>query len=673
MSIAAPPVALTRPVASTAVQESQAYRRDIDGLRAIAVLAVLVFHAFPSQLSGGFVGVDVFFVISGFLITKVILGALEKDRFSVLEFYVRRVRRIFPALLVVLLACLGFGWTALLAEDLAHLSKHIVGGATFLANIFLWSESGYFDKASAFKALLHLWSLGIEEQFYLAWPLLLAAAWRCGVSVRWLMALTALLSFAVNVLGVARHPVATFYSPASRAWELLAGALAAQFAGSSGSLRCGTQPDDAMSVAAPSANWRASASSMLGALLIAFCVFYLDAGRQFPGWWAVLPVLGAVLVLMAGPGAWLNRRLLSTPVMVGIGLISYPLYLWHWPLLTLVRGSLENGDTPAVRLLLVAASFVAAFLTWHLVERPLRFGGQGRGKALLLCVGMLAVAVLAAATYARGGVPSRYPSIIQNATQYDLDGYRAALRNRRCFMDLDQDATQYAAESVDAAPVSAPLWTLWGDSGAATLYPGLRTLATQSGKFRLAQFTSSLCPPMLGYESSSNAACRRNNDWTIAKLAQLKPDVVLLSGIWSSYDKSRLAGTIAALRAAGVGKVIVLGPAPTWKDTPSHIIFNLWKLDPLHRVPSARLDYAKYGAGEDSASGSFAAERAVREIARQSGASYVSLLDALCDARGCLMRESDRSGNAFYLDIVHLNKTGSDFTMRAVAGELRVE
>ncbi|RYG05636.1 MAG: acyltransferase, partial [Burkholderiales bacterium] len=182
---------MVQPRTAAAGYEATLYRRDIDGLRAIAVLAVLVFHAFPSALTGGFVGVDVFFVISGFLITKVILGALEKGRFSVLDFYVRRVRRIFPALAVVLLACFAFGWSALLAEDLAHLSKHIVGGATFLANIFFWSESGYFDKASEFKPLLHLWSLGIEEQFYLAWPLLLAAAWRRGVSVRWLMALTA--------------------------------------------------------------------------------------------------------------------------------------------------------------------------------------------------------------------------------------------------------------------------------------------------------------------------------------------------------------------------------------------------------------------------------------------------------------------------------------------------
>ena len=322
--------------------------------------------------------------------------------------------------------------------------------------------------------------------------------------------------------------------------------------------------------------------------------------------------------------------------------------------------------------MLLGASFVAAFLTWRFVERPLRFGSRERGKALLLCVAMLAVAVVAAFTYLRGGVPSRYPAIIQNATQYDLEGYRAELRNRTCFMDLGQNATQYVPECVDNAPGAMPLWVLWGDSGAATLYPGLRTLATESGKFRLGQFTSSSCPPLLGYESTANPLCRTNNDWTIEKLGQLKPEVVLLSAIWSSYDNSRLASTIARLKAAGVGKVIVLGPAPAWKDTPSRIIFNLWKSDPMHRMPPARLDYAKYGLGEDSASGSFAAEKAVREAAAKSGAGFVSLLDALCDAEGCLMRESVRSGQAFYLDIVHLNKTGSDFTIRAVAGALGI-
>ena len=651
------------------------YRRDIDGLRAIAVLAVLVFHAFPAHLNGGFVGVDVFFVISGFLITKVIIGALESGSFSVADFYARRIRRIFPALVIVLAACFLFGWKTLLADDLAHLSKHIVGGATFLSNIFLWSESGYFDKASEYKPLLHLWSLGIEEQFYMIWPLILGLGWRRGLSVRWLIGGAALLSFLVNIAWVGSHPVATFYSPLSRAWELLIGALAAQMTGAGANMPawlarlCGRKAGSGGTVA-PSFS---SMMSVLGLLMIAFAAGWLDPQRAFPGGWALLPVLGTALILMAGPAAWLNRKVLAHPAMVAVGLISYPLYLWHWPLLTLVRGAVPDGDSAVVRLLLLSASFVLAWATYQLVEKPLRFGTYRREKVALLCVAMAAVAVVAAVTYEREGIPSRYPEIIQTATQYDLEGYRAALRNRKCFMDLDQDALQYSAECVD--PGDAPLWVLWGDSGAATLYPGFQALAARSGKFRMAQFTSSSCPPMIGYESTANPACRRNNDWTFDSVKRLAPDVVMLSAIWGAYDKVRLPATIARLREAGVKKVIILGPMPAWKDTPSRIIFNMWKSDPLHRLPPARLDYVRYGLGEDDGAhgGAIVAETALREMARQTGASYVSILGAMCNAEGCLMRESARSGDAFYLDIVHLNKTGSEFAVNALAGELGID
>lgn len=210
MNSSVPASAKATTLAGERHQSHISYRRDIDGLRAIAVLAVLVFHAFPTALPGGFVGVDVFFVISGFLITKVILTNLERGSFTLGDFYVRRVRRIFPALLVVLVACLAFGWKTMLAEDLTQLAKHVFGGATFSSNLLLWKEAGYFDKASEAKPLLHLWSLGIEEQFYLAWPVLMWLAWRQRVSPAILIGLTALASFLLNVAEVRTNPTATF-------------------------------------------------------------------------------------------------------------------------------------------------------------------------------------------------------------------------------------------------------------------------------------------------------------------------------------------------------------------------------------------------------------------------------------------------------------------------------
>jgi peptidoglycan/LPS O-acetylase OafA/YrhL len=651
------------------------YRRDIDGLRAIAVLGVLIFHAFPTYLTGGFVGVDVFFVISGYLISKVIVTALERGDFSVAEFYVRRIRRIFPSLLVVLVFCLAFGWKTLLAEDLEQLAKHVFGGATFSSNLFLWHEAGYFDKASESKPLLHLWSLGIEEQFYVVWPLVLWFAWRSKLSLLPVVCVVAAASFVLNVTGLAVHPTATFYSPLSRAWELLIGAGLSQL--SSRAEHATRQRFvgwfSKAGLARPAV---LTGASVLGLALIVFSAFFLDSSRAFPGWWALLPTLGAALIIAAGPDAGINRKILSSRAFVAVGLISYPLYLWHWPLLTLVRNALLDGGSATVRLALLLVSLILAWITYQFVEKPFRLGKHVGLKVTLLCGLMIFVACLAGFTVLRGGVPSRYPEIIQRATEYDLAGYRAALRDRKCFMEPGQDFTSYAAECVDGG--SQPLWLLWGDSGAATLYPGLRGLSDRSGAFRLAQFTSSACPPILGGANSDNPSCKANNEWTLDTIKKLRPQVVVVSAIWGEYDRSRLAETIAAIRQLGVRRVIIVGPAPTWKDTPSHIVFNVWKEDPLHRVPPARLNYQKYGLGQGaSIAGSpdikaSSAEASLEELAAKSGASYISVFEVLCNDDGCLMRKSDKSGDAFYLDIVHLNPRGSDFVVRALAKQLGI-
>jgi len=203
------------------------YRPDIDGLRAIAVLAVVLYHAFPSALPGGFVGVDIFFVISGYLISTIIAGGLQTGQFSFATFYARRVKRIFPALLLVLGATIAAGWYVLMSDEYTELGKQVTGGAGFVSNFLLWSGSGYFDSTAETKPLLHLWSLGIEEQFYIFWPLLLWAAYRCRFNVYAVAGLLALLSMGLNLALVKTHPVATFYSPLSRCWELFAGAMLA--------------------------------------------------------------------------------------------------------------------------------------------------------------------------------------------------------------------------------------------------------------------------------------------------------------------------------------------------------------------------------------------------------------------------------------------------------------
>jgi peptidoglycan/LPS O-acetylase OafA/YrhL len=294
------------------------YRADIDGLRAVAVLAVIAYHLNPKRLTGGFVGVDVFFVISGYLITSILLSELQRDKFSYLQFYVRRIRRLFPALLVVMGTVLVAGWCLLLPNELAQLGKHVVAGMLFVSNLVLWSEAGYFDVASAHKPLLHLWSLGVEEQFYIVSPIVLAGSWRLGwCRIRWLIA-GLLCSLAICWVLSVGDASAAFYMPFARFWQPMVGVLLALFVfrnkvifGGSALLRHG--------------------SSAAGAALIAGSVVLLDSQSACPWMRAALPTVGAALLIASGPQAVVNRYILSRKPFVLVGLISYPLYLWHWP------------------------------------------------------------------------------------------------------------------------------------------------------------------------------------------------------------------------------------------------------------------------------------------------------------------------------------------------------
>lgn len=628
------------------------YRRDIDGLRAFAVLAVVIFHAFPNYVPGGYVGVDVFFVISGYLITMVIIGDLKAERFSIANFYVRRVRRIFPALTLMLAATLAFGWKTILAEDLQQLAKHVFGGATFSSNFVLLTESGYFDKVSEAKPLLHLWSLGVEEQFYIVWPLLLAWAWRRRTYVPLLIGFILAASFALNVLMVGSHPTATFYSPLSRAWELLAGATVAVFSGRFAAI----------------AIRRRDVMSWLGIVALCASVALLDNARRFPGWWALLPVVGSCLIIASGSQAILNRIALSGRFMVGVGLISYPLYLWHWPLLTLGRGLLPDSGSGRFGLLL--ASFALAILTYWFVEKPLRSGGKGPAKALALGGLMLGIAVAGATVFHGGGFPSRYPEIIQAATAYDLAGFRSGIRWKQCFIEFGEGPQEFAPECVE--PGTSPLVGLWGDSGAASLYPGLRALAADAGNFRIIQTTSSVCPPLAAYTSAGRPACHSINIEALKLIRANAPDVMILAAIWQAYDRQLLGATIAKLREYGVRRVILIGPLPAWKAPPNGIVLKNWQDDPLHRLPPARLDYEKYGRFEQTSSRSALVEAELRLVAESAGAEYVSATAAVCKDNECLMRASDQSGASFYLDETHLNPTGSVDFMKRIASQLKL-
>lgn len=457
------------------------YRADIDGLRAVAVLSVVGFHAFPFWIQGGFIGVDIFFVISGFLISTIIFENLHRDSFSFVEFYGRRIRRIFPALIVVLTASLVFGWFVLLSDEYKQLGKHIAGGAGFIQNFLLWRESGYFDNAAETKPLLHLWTLAIEEQFYIVWPLVLWFAWKKRFNLLTIAIAVAIISFALNIGKVHSDAVAAFYSPQTRFWELMAGSILAYIR-----LYKQNTIDAWLSAVIFEKSSDASSAtvnniqSLLGAALIGAGILVIKKEFSFPGWWAVLPILGAVFIISAGPHAWINRKFLSRKILVWFGLISFPLYLWHWPLLSFAR-ILENG-TPSreIRIAAVLISIVLSWLTYRLIERPVRFGQHGRSKTITLVVLMVVVGYVGYNTYERDGLPFRFISKQSVTLESGMDGGAGIALNNDCGLQED-DKKFFASCKRDSR--QAPIYALLGDSKAGALYEGLVRTSNEDGRW----------------------------------------------------------------------------------------------------------------------------------------------------------------------------------------------
>jgi len=344
------------------------HRPDIDGLRAIAILSVLGFHAFSSVFPGGFVGVDIFFVISGYLISGILLRGLEGNRFQISTFYARRIKRIFPALALVLLATGIAGWYLLLADEFRALAKETAAGAGFVANITYWKETGYFDQANALKPLLHLWSLGVEEQFYLVWPLLLAITWKRRMNPLAVTSALLLVSFILNVARVRNHEAATFYLITFRFWELALGGTYACWEVRRAH-RSDVPPQRSFTKDVPAVSNTLAACGLF-ALLVS--IVLLHSTLLWPGWWAVPPTAGSLMLIAAGPNAWVNRNVLAARPMVFVGLISYPLYLWHWPLLSFSRIVNTEATTALMNSLLLLLAGLLAWLTYKFVERPVR-------------------------------------------------------------------------------------------------------------------------------------------------------------------------------------------------------------------------------------------------------------------------------------------------------------
>ena len=491
------------------------------------------FHFFPSKFKGGFIGVDIFFVISGYLITGLILNQLNHEKFNFLEFYSKRIRRIFPSLILVLSASFCFGWFFLLTEDYALLGKHLAGGAGFVSNFLLWNESGYFDNIAEKKPLLHLWSLGVEEQFYIIWPILLWIGWRLKVNLLVIMVVLSSASFYLNLKGVEANLTATFYSPQTRFWELMAGSILAWSATYTTQLKFKyksfSEFKDVQKIIA-------NLVSILGASLIILGLFNINRQTLFPGWWALYPVLGGVAVIAAGQRAIINKFFLSNNIAVWFGLISYPLYLWHWALLAFFR--IFDGEMPSwnIRIAIIFASILLAWITYRFVEKPLRFGGSCKNKNLILVLLMTAVGCIGFYIYKHDGLANRsYPEkFLKYSASIVLPDKRSECFNIEYAYKTNGDWFCSLGSQQSVASYFA-----YGDSHAASLIPVLDKYG-KAHNVKILMNGSAGCPPLLGIQAMEGDDieknnCLKKNERIFNYVVMNKIPNVILAGFWTYY------------------------------------------------------------------------------------------------------------------------------------------
>jgi peptidoglycan/LPS O-acetylase OafA/YrhL len=613
-----------------------AYRPDLDGLRGIAVAAVTAYHLNAHWAPGGFVGVDVFFVLSGFLIARLIAADLEAGRFTLIGFYERRIRRIVPALVFVLACCTVVALFVLLPNELENYASSLRAAALSISNFWLLNHAGYFDPAAGEQPLLHTWSLGVEEQFYLLFPLILASAFRwirpwVGALIWILLA----LSLALNVALMPNYDKTAFYLIFSRAWELLIGSI----------LGLGFVPEARSSL-------QREMGGVLGLLAIAVAVYAYDSTTPFPGVAAVLPCIGAALVIWAGQGSTLVARLLSVRPLVFLGLISYSLYLWHWPLIAFIRVSTNAVLSPAMQVAVACASLLLATLTWWFVEKPFRRrGASGLSARTIFWSGGLGIGLLTACGLGivmLHGMPQRYSKEVLDLADGARD--RSPLR-RKCHSDGNRIGT-YDKTCVIGAAVP-PKIIVYGDSHGAELSAVLGALA-EPRNASVREITSSACPPALGYATPDRPRCAEYNAAMVKSLSSLPPATIIVTANAADWPLESgdprwpgFKATVAALKSAG-HRVIIYGPAPNH----THGVPVPAK---LARWAKSGLDPKDYDF-DPGMSQFLGVEARMREIASDEHATYVPLAQAYCSELRC---KPYLDGTVLYLDDNHLSMSGA--------------
>ncbi|MBA2656784.1 MAG: acyltransferase [Tatlockia sp.] len=612
------------------------YRRDINGLRGIAVLAILIFHLEPLFLPGGFVGVDIFFVISGYLITKIIHNDLRENTFSLSTFYERRAKRILPALVSVLIICTLFAYSRFVSGELVMYAKSLIASALFSANIYFFSTLGYFSPAATEIPLLHLWSLGVEEQFYILFPLCMMLLSRKSFKfLTCILVIATLSSLILSQWFLKISPMAAFYMLPFRAFEFLLGSIIA----------IGCLPKI-------QANLLSFTTSTIGFVFIFTSIFLFTVNTKFPGFSACLPCLGTALLIWSGESKQnLANRMLSILPFQALGNISYSLYLVHWPIIVFVKRLYPEADFINYSLSVLGLSLSLACLNYYLVEQPFRRLKVLNPQKIFMPAAMITVLLSLSGWVAihNKGFPKRIDKqllTILNFIKYD---FKPSFYYGTCFQDYNLAPDGVDVSKCLAKGANDKRVMLWGDSHSAHLYAGLKENLEKKG-YSVGMLSASACPPIIGFDMAARPHCKRFNDLALSRILQVKPKLLILSADWAT-DENTLAmfeKTLHFLSKENM-EIIILGKSPIFKlAVPILVYKQLVKNKKIKGTPAMLMSESLMIADEEIMFKHFGARRDVK---------YISLIKNICKQQSCPLITAE--GVPVFFDVAHLTESGS--------------
>ncbi|EIO5992916.1 acyltransferase [Escherichia coli] len=594
----------------------------MNGLRAFAVISVVLYHFGVPYVSGGFVGVDVFFVISGFLMTGIVLERV--DHKGVLDFYIARFLRIVPALLVVVITLMAFGMFALSTNEYEGLSRNAIASLLFYSNNYYAIHSSYFDPSSELNFLLHTWSLSAEWQFYILYPLLVILIKKLRLPVGLALSAIFTISLTITLMRVTGTREDIFYLLPTRAWEMLAGGLVYM-----------------ASVRYKMPEWIKHCDGY-GIALIVVAATILHSNGYWPSYSTFAPVLGASMVILANDQ---NSIFTSNRVAQWAGKISYSVYLWHWPVVVAMR--YYQIDFSAINIFIgVVSSFALGELSYRIIESTLR-----KRARLIFNISLFAVALSACMfVMLTRGISFRFSDALKQVVEYRMDN--SSWRPDTCFLNPEQD---YTAFSKCQDKMTSKSFVVWGDSHAAHLMPGLRSVF--GNDLNITQRSASLCPPIIGLQIDGRPHCKAINDMVAREISDNKPNTVLMSALWSVYPmRDYLPGTIKFLKDSGVKNIILVGPFPVWKKTLIDTIEETG-VNAGRTVPWGMTDETRNLRDNDAY---------LRELAKDNSLTYISPLDTMCTESYCKAIIGHKNAYPVQFDFAHLTPEGSRWFIEEV-------